>query len=296
MRIILLVLVTILSFQGKAFSAEDQIVAIVGKEPVTLSELEQRKKLMKFFNNIPTLSPEQERIFTNNILQTIIDDKVLTQYATKIHINASKNEIQNFIKNIETSNKLPAGNLEKAATHAHVTLYSLHEKIRVEVLRSKIINEIIGSQINVSKGDVDSLILDTNSRDAKLSFKVFTAKYKNDRAYKSMSKLSSKVKGCNNTAALRYHSFATMSDLDTSLSALPPNLQGIVKGMSVGQATGVIKDDKLQVFLLCAKDIQGFSDNDANQLYQIVAHKQLNSKATKFLQNLRKKAYVKILM
>lgn len=296
MRILLLILVTILSFQGKVRAADDQIVAIVGKEPLTSSELDQRKKLMKFFNNLSTLSAEEEKAFTANILQTMIDDEVLLQYGSKMRIHVSEHEIQNFIKNLEEHNKMPAGNLEKAVNNAHVTSASFHEKIRVEVLRSKIIHEVLGSQIKVTKGDVDSLILDTNSRDAKLSFKVFTAKYKNDRAYRSMSKLSSKIKGCNNTASLRYNSFAKMSELDTTLSALPPNVQGLVKDMEVGQATGVIKDDKLQVFLLCAKNIEEFSDNDANQLYQMVAHKQLNYKARKFLQNLRKKTYVKILM
>ena len=191
---------------------------------------------------------------------------------------------------------MPSGQLEKSVVNLHVSHAAFKETMKMNVLRSKIIHEVLKQQINVTRDDVDSLILDTNSRDAKLSLKVFTAKRNNDKAYKSMSKLSSRIRGCSNTKHLRYQSFATMEEIDTNLSTLAPSVQGAIKDMSQGQATGVIRDDKLQVFLLCAKQIDGFSDNDANQVTQILGSKQLNIKARKFLLNLRKKAYVKVMM
>ena len=275
---------------------EDKIVAIVNKQPITLSELEQRKKIMRFFGNVPHLTVEQEKIFTHNILQSLVEDEVLSQYAEKNHIIVSDQEIQNFIKYIETNNKMPEGQFERSILNLHVSKAAFNEKIRTEVLRSKIIHEVLGQQVSVTRGEVDSLILDTNSRDASLSLKVFTAKNNSEKAYKSMNKLASRVKNCNQIRHLSYKSFATMSDLDTKLSALAPNVQGIIKDISIGETTGVIKGDELQVFVLCAKQIEAFSDNDANQVSQLVANKQLNVKARKFLQNLRKKAYVKVLI
>ena len=59
----LLLILTIISFQGNAFASEDKIVAIVNKRPITLSELDQRKKIMKFFGNVSNLSAEQEKAF-----------------------------------------------------------------------------------------------------------------------------------------------------------------------------------------------------------------------------------------
>ena len=226
----------------------------------------------------------------------MVEDEVLSQYAAKHRISASDTEIKNFIKHVETSNKMPEGHLERSVLNLHVSKVTLNEKIRTEILRSKIIHEVLGQQISVTRNDVDSLILDTNSRDASLSLKVFTSKRDNDKAYKSMSKLSSRIRNCNNLNHLRYQSFATMSALDTTLSALAPNIQGMIKDMSVGEATGVVKDDKLQIFVLCARQIESFSDNDANQVSQILGNKQLNVKARKFLQHLRKKAYVKVLI
>lgn len=298
-RFLLLILTIILfqvSFQGNAFALDDKIVAIVNKKPITSSELDQRKKIMKFFGNVSTVSAEQDKAFTTSVLNSMIDGEVLTQHAEKNGIKVSDQEIQNFVRHIETNNKMSEGQFERSVMNLHVTREAFKETIRIEVLRSKIIHDVVGQQVNVTRGEVDSLILDTNSRDAKLSLKVFTSKRNNDKAYSSMSKLSSRIKSCSKISHLRYQSFATVSDLDTTLSALSPNLQGMIKDMHIDQATGVIKGDKLQVYVLCAKKIEGFSDTDATQVHQLVSSKQLNIKARKFLQNLRKKAYVKIVM
>ena len=295
MRFLLLVL-TIIALQTSVFAAEDRIIAIVNKQPITLSELEQRKKIMRFFGNVPHLNAEQEKLFTSNILQSMIDDEVISQYAAKSNIKVTDAEIKNFIKHVETNNKMPEGQFERSVISLHVSKEAFNEKIRTEVLRSKIVHEVLGQQVSVTRGEVDSLILDTNSRDASLSLKVFTAKRNNEKAYKSMSKLRDRIKGCKNTSHLRYQSFATASEVNTTLSVLAPNVQGAVKDLSIGEATGVVKDDKLQVFVLCARQIEAFSDTDANQVSQLVAGKQLNVKARKFLQNLRKKAYVKVLI
>lgn len=277
---------------------EDKIVAVVNKNPITLSSLEERKKIMHYFGNVPkNLSKDQEKMFTMQVLNSLIDEEVLSQYAKKYNIKVADQEIKNFIKHIEISNKIPEGQLEKTSLNLHISKAAFLDKMRAEVLRSKIINEVISQQVNVTKNDVDSLILDTNSRDANLSLRIFTSKNNNDRAYKSMNKLAGRIKNCDHLNRLRYHSFANLTEVETTLSAIDPKLQGLLKDMSIGEATGVIKEDnEMKIFLLCGRQIEAFSDNDANQVFQIVANRQLGTKARKFLQNLRKKAYVKIMI
>lgn len=292
----LLFILTIISLQTHVFAAEDKIVAIVNKHPITLSALEQRKKIMRFFGNIPALSAEQEKAFTNSMLNALIDDEVLTQHASKIGVRVMPQEIKNTIKHIETSNKMPDGHLEKSVANLHITHETFNNFMKMNVLRNKIIHEVLGQDINVTRSEIDSLMLDTNSRDAKISLKIFTAKHNNDKAYLSMKKLSGRIKDCNNISPSKYASFASVSQVNTTLSALDPNLQSVIKDIHVGQASRVIKDDKLQVFVLCSKEIDNFSDNDASQVHNIIAQKQLSIKARKLFQTLRKKAYVKIMM
>jgi len=292
----LLFILTIISLQSNAFAAEDKIVAIVNKHPITLSELEQRKKIMRFFGNIPALSSEQEKAFTNSMLNALIDDEVLTQHANKIGVRVVPQEVKNIIKNIETNNKMSDGHLEKTATNMNITHDTFNNFMRMNVLRNKIIHEVLGQDINVTRNEIDSLMLDTNSRDAKISLKIFTAKHNNDKAYLSMKKLSGRIRNCDNISPSKYASFASLSELNTTISALDPNLQSVIKDMHVGHASRVIKDDKLQVFVLCSKEIDNFSENDANQVHNIIAQKQLSIKAKKLFQTLRKKAYVKIVM
>jgi|GEM_PF-753748 len=293
---LLLLIVTILSFYTNAFAVEDKIVAIINKQPITLSALEQRKKITKFFTGASHFSADQEKAFATQVLHAMIDDEVLSQYAEKIGIKISEREIKNFIKHIEVNNKMPEGQFTKAIMNLHVTHEAFEGSIRAEVLRSKIIHEVLGEQINVTRNEVDTLILDRNYRDAKLSLKVFTARRNNDNAYKSMSKLSDRIRNCAHLSHLRYNSFATLQDIETTLSALPPNVQSMMKDMHIDEATRVIKDEKLHIYVLCDKQIEGFSDADASKVHQMVANKHLNIKARKFLQTIRKKAYIKVLI
>lgn len=299
MKKFLLLILAILTINNLALAAEDKIVAIVNNEPITLSVLEQRKKIIRFLSNVPSLSAEQEKIFTKNALQTLIDDTVLFQYANKQRLKVTDSEVNNFIKYIETNNKIPEGQFEKSALSRNITRESFRAKMKIEVLRSKIVHEVVGQQVAVTRGDVDSLILDTNSRDANLSLKIFTSKNKSDKSYRLMSKLINKIraKGCTKASKIQYKSYASLNETDATLSSLEPKIQGMVKDMSIGDVTDVIKsDDNFQVILLCGKTISSFSDDEINQVSQIVLQKQLNVKARKFLQTLRKKAYVKILI
>ncbi len=139
MRFLLLIL-TIISFQNCSFAAEDKIVAIVNKKPITLSELEQRKKIMRFFGNVHNLSAEQEKAFSSSILDSLIEDEVLSQYAEKSRIKVQDAEIKNFIGNIEANNKMPSGQLEKSVTNLHVSHDAFKETIPQDAMMTKLIN------------------------------------------------------------------------------------------------------------------------------------------------------------
>jgi len=299
MKKFLLLILAILTINNLAFAGEDKIVAIVNNEPITLSLLEQRKKIIRFLSNVPSLSAEQEKIFTKNALQTLIDDAILSQYANKQGIKVSDSEVTNFIKYIETNNKMSEGQFEKSALSRNIARESFRAKMKIEVLRSKIVHEVVAQQVSITRGDVDSLMLDTNSRDANLSLKIFTSNNTSDKSYRLMSKLIDKikVKGCERASKIKYKSYASLNEVDATLSSLKPNIQGIVKDMSIGDVTDVIKsDDNFQVILLCGKTISAFPEDEVAKVSQIVLQKQLNVKARKFLQTLRKKAYVKILI
>ncbi len=283
-------------FESSAIAMTDRIVAIVEDETITLSELQQRKKMMSYFNGVKSLSSEQDKHYANMMLQSMIDDEAMEQYAKKVEIAASDSEVNEFIKNIETNSKMQPGQLVKAVKDLNVQEDVLRKLLHAQVVRNKIIREVLSRNINVTQDDVESLILSTNSRDAILNLKVFTAKNDKDRTYKSMNSLNSRIKGCKNLNLLRYQPFAELSAISTKLSALSPDMQNLVKNMKIGETSGVVKDDGMRIFLLCEKNLDQMTMEDNNSVANFLGNKKLNLKARKFFQDLRKKAYVKVMM
>ena len=107
-RILLIILSTvILSWHMLAFA--DRIVAVVEDTSITLSELEQRKKLIGFFNQVKNLTPEQDKSYSKMVLQGMIDDQVLLEYAKSISITIPASEIDTFISNLEMNGKMQPG-------------------------------------------------------------------------------------------------------------------------------------------------------------------------------------------
>jgi hypothetical protein len=291
-----LILLLVLFFPSVLFAKSDEIVAIVNKQSITLSDFQQTKALTVFLNRISIQNAQQDAHVNNLVLQGMINDAIIEQYAQKFRIRVADAEIENAIKNIEIRNKIPEGQLKKSLEAVHVTSKILKDKIGVEIVRSKIVHEMLGSDIEVSNGEIVSAVLDSGARDARVHLKMFTAKKNTEKSYKSMSKLSSRISGCKNVQDLRFQSFATVEDMDINLSDLSENLQARIKDLSIGEATGAVREQSgIQVALLCERKIENFSNEEAAHLSQLIANKHLTLKAQKFLQNLRKKAYVKIL-
>jgi hypothetical protein len=293
----LLIILNIIFFVFADMAYADKIVAIVEDTSITLSELEERKKLLKYFNNIGNLSPEQEKAYTNRVLQSMIDDQVLLEYTKTVGITVSPREIDEFIGNIEANGKLQPGALANHVVNAlHIPLVGLRDKVKTEVIRSKVIRESLSRSVSISQEDVESMVLATNFRDASLKLQIFTAKNDNKKTVKFMSTLPSRIKSCKSLQYIRYKAFADLTEVTGKLSELSPSMQAIVKDLETDEASNVIEDEQLRVVVVCEKTLDGFTPEDNNSIANFLGNKKLQIKAQKFFQDLRKKAYIKVMM
>jgi hypothetical protein len=294
---VLLIILNIIFFVFADIAYADKIVAIVEDTSITLSGLEGRKKLLKYFNRIGNLSTEQEKIYTSMVLQSMIDDQVLLEYAKTVGIIVTPKEIDKFIDNIEKTGKLQSGTLTNQIVNVlHIPLSELRSKMKAEVLRSKIIRDSLSRNVMISQEDVESMVLATNFRDASLKLQIFTAKNDKEKTIKFMSSLPSRIKSCKNIKHIRYKAFADLTEISGKLSELAPSMQAIVKDLEVNEASNVIEDDQIRVLVVCEKTLDGFTLEDNNSIANFLGNKKLQIKAQKFFQDLRKKAYIKVMM
>jgi len=293
----LLTISSILLFSITTTAMGDSIVAIIEDTSITMSELMQRKKLLSYFNHVGNLSPEQDKLYTNMVLQSMIDDQILLEYGKTVGLVVLPNEINGFLANIEQTAKMKPGQLVHNVVHnLGLPEEELRNKIKSEIIKSKVIREALSRSVKVSQEDIDSMVLATNFRDASLKLKIFTAKNDSAKTAKSMARLPSQIKNCSRIKYVRYKRFADLSELDVNLSQLSASMQAAVKDLELDEASDVIEEDKLRVVVVCAKSLNQFSLEDSNNIANFLGNKKLQIKAQKFFQDLRKKAYVKILM
>ena len=85
-----------------------QIVATVDDEIITSQDVEDRIDLMKKMLNIP-----EEKISKDDILNTLVDEKVQIITAQKAGISLTSEDVKEHISFLESQNQMPAGSLEQ---------------------------------------------------------------------------------------------------------------------------------------------------------------------------------------
>lgn len=136
----------------------DKIVAIVNNDIITLVQL--NKETAPYIKNIEAsgYSDEKakERVQTINgkILTALIDQLLTRQEARRYQINVSDAEIDMAIENVKKSKTLTQEDLEKALGQEEITLKEYRENIKKQILHSKLINYSVKSKVIITEDEI----------------------------------------------------------------------------------------------------------------------------------------------
>jgi hypothetical protein len=278
-------------------NAESQkIVALVNNEPITLYECQSRKKMIMVLNNVRDLtSSDAEKQINKLALNSLIEDELLRQHARKVGAKISEEEINSAISSIEERNKMPKGYLLTTLKN-NMVLDSFRSQIRSELIKANIVS-YLSKSINVTPKEINSLILSNNAKDVKISAKVFTSKDKEPTTMKKMYGLKKKLKDCTNIKDSLYKNFADLDIIDGNLSALDTQSQTIIKDLSAGDSSNIFETKEgFRVILVCNKVIDKMSDEESNYVVNFLTNQKMSQKAKKFFSDMRKRAYVQIML
>lgn len=288
----------ILLFAAQSFADVQKIAAIVNDDPITMQEFQSRRKMVMLFNKIGHLSSEQEKGLNKAVLDGLIEEQILIQQGQKLGIKIADEEVTAAIAGIEERNKMHKGQLTGQMSGNGVDPATFRAKIRSEILKNKVISGALSSGLSVSPSEVEAAVLDTNSKDASISMKVMTSKDDSEKLYNKMIALSKKLPtSCAKLKAKSYAAIADVAEVNTKLSQLDPQVQGVVKDMTAGDHSDVIKvDGSFKLFMVCGKKIENFTADETNYVINFLGNKKLFLKSQKYMENLRNRAYVKILI
>ena len=149
-----------------------KIIAIVNDEPITATDLYERIQLTIISSNLPNDNKTRQSL-SGQILQTLINEKLQEQEATRLNIRISEEEINRSIKNIEINNNLSEGQLLNTLTSRGVPKNALKNNLKANIINEKLLQKIIRPKIIINNDEVNNeyknLILNEGKTEFKLS-------------------------------------------------------------------------------------------------------------------------------
>jgi len=287
-------LISILFAFSAANAALPNIVALVNDKPITLNEFQTRKRMFMVLNNIQTLNNMQEMQLNKAAIKSLIDERLIKEYSNEKIV--APEEIDSAIENIEERNKMPKGHLLQFLKSNRVDINSFRAQIESELLKMNILSQLSRS-IAVSPKEIDTILLSTNSKDAKISAQIYTSKDKDEKTLKKMYTLQKRLKNCDSVKEATYTSFATREVIEQNLSTIDPTLRTIIKDVDINQVSSVFeRQGSFQIVLVCEKKLVDITADENNYVTNFLTNKKMSQKAQKFFEDLHKKAYIKIML
>ena len=120
----------------------DRVVAVVNQEIITLSEVEKWINPLKYEIVTGDRLEKRERVETlcRQVLEKLIEEKLIDQEAKKIGVKISSKEIEATLEEVKRRNAATQEDLEKALTTEGLTLETYKKQIEKGLQRQRLIH------------------------------------------------------------------------------------------------------------------------------------------------------------
>ncbi len=289
-----LVSIFLVLFSFNALAELPDVVAFVNDEPITRYDFESRKHMVVVLNDIDTSDPAVNSKINGDILNILIEEKLLDQHAEKVGGAVSETEIDNALRTIEERNKMPKNGMQKHMKASGVDIEVFRKQIRSELIKHNIVSSLSQS-VSVSPNEMD-IALVNNYKDFAIETWVFTSRVGDDKAKEKMQLLKKRLSDCNKVEDKLFAEFADGKKFDRKLAQLPEKTQSVVLDTKVGASSSVYKQgNNYKMVFVCKKDA-GVSKGDLNKIKAFLSNKKMSQKAAKFFKDLKTKSTIKVMI
>ena len=307
-RIILFLMIISFSFCGSV-SAEviDRIVAIVNDDIVTLVQL--RKETAPYIKNIESSEysgdKKQEMMQTINkkILNALVDQSLTQQEAKKYHINVSDFEIDNAVENVKSSRSLTQEEFEKALEQEGLTVKEYRGNVKKQILQGKLINYAVKSKVIITESEIKkSYEADTEKYSGTKKYHLRNILMDNENEIKEIKKKLDQKKDFI-FLAKKYSIASNASDggdLGTfDISNFSKSIKDSISTLNKGDYTNVISTAQgFQIFYIEDIVLEGVKtlQQAYDEIHGTLYNEQVEKKFKTWLESLKKKAHIKIML
>lgn len=277
MRCLLIILMIFLNNIAYA----SQVLVIVDRKAITSADLEKRLEALRFINPGLVESPEVKQQILNNL----ISEELFHNESERLKVTVNDDEIKSKFKELQQDR-----NYSDAFMKNLMNNKSLWTQIESQILWGKLVSAVFYNKVKVSDAEIRDEQQVRNQKIKEVDFKQLLFKmYSSEK----VEKVRKEAKNCNDldSIAMKY-GFSRPYHNKVSFSDLNPDLQSLIKSLSVNQISDIVPAyDQHQIIMLCGKVTEN-NPQDIKEIHQELSAKKINAEAQKYLLELKKRIYI----
>ena len=156
-RALLLVVASMLLPLGAGADVVERVVATVNNDAIFLSDL--RTRAVPFLPQVAEARTETERMarlkeLYNELLNFLIDEKLIRQIARESGIRVTDADVDNAIENLRLQNNLTEEQFREALDQQGFTETQYRTDLKRQLLRLKVMNQRVRARVNITEEEV----------------------------------------------------------------------------------------------------------------------------------------------
>ncbi len=287
-----LILILLLVFGAAHASAnQDKVAVIVNDSVITEKEIFDRKNLFIIIQGIKNLTHEQQIMFKRAATQSLVDEILLEKEAKTNSMKVSDKDIDAFIINVEEGKKLGKGFFKHHFSHDKGVYASFVKKMRGDLIKSRLNNEILMRGISVSDSEVAGVAIRLAGKDQMIKVIEFITNSNNDKSYDLLNKARKSKNYCTKKPNSKDFEINT---IEKKFTEFPKNQRELLAELKSGDYSAIVDlDGKLHMYHVCSRTVHDASMQEIDNFMNYIGNKKLSFKMIKHMETIRKKAYIK---
>ena len=167
------VLALVLIFLSPDSRAQDSlgIAAVVNDKVISVYDLGMRLSLVTIFTGLPNNSETRNRLVPQ-VLQTLIEEQLKRQEASRRRITASDKAVKATLRNLEKDNKLGKGGLKDYLAKRGVEQKTIIDQIKTDQVWRRLVNVRYGSKVIITDEEIDEVMAEMKKNEDQPEYQV----------------------------------------------------------------------------------------------------------------------------
>ena len=309
--LLLALLPVVLAPAGRASGQEAiGIAAVVNNQAISIPDLVARIDVAIVASRLQA-SEDLRRQLAPQVLRALIDERLKVQEAERLGVTVSEAELASARRNVEQRNGIAAGGLDDFLQGQGLSVETVTDQLRAEILWSKLVRGRLGAAVSVGEGEIDEALaqLEANRgrpeyRAAEIFLAVESSEQESEVRAAAESLYDQLRRGANfDQIASQFSQSATAAvggDIGWVLEGeLPSEIEAALAQMEPGSIAPPVRtfDGYTIVALIDRRTVLSdapAAGPDREAIRQGIGHRRLEMLARRYLRDLHRSAFINV--